>query len=106
MFYFNYSALSAKCYHCDNADGNCNIGEEDCTAALMDTCMKTIKGNAVTKACSTEPGCNLDKDLCKNSGKCEVFCCKGDLCNESVYLKPMVLVTILSLLVVVAQYLM
>ncbi|XP_031563363.1 lymphocyte antigen 6D-like isoform X2 [Actinia tenebrosa] len=102
------AALSIKCYVCNNNDGNCVTGKMTCPNVLMtmDTCVKTKTGSAIAKTCSTSSICSTLKNACKNSGKCEAYCCDSDLCNGGVPLKPVTFMSLLAMALAVAKYLM
>ncbi|XP_031553990.1 CD59 glycoprotein-like [Actinia tenebrosa] len=98
-------AYPIKCYVCQSSDGNCKTGEKDCTS-LVDTCLKTVVGKSVTKSCTTSDGCDLAKSACDKSGECKTYCCKKDLCNGSLNLKPLAATVFLAPVAAVVLYLM
>jgi ligand-binding sensor protein len=95
---------------CNNKDGNCKTGEQDCGAGydcgVLDMCLKATHGKAVSKSCANQAICDKVKSNCKKEDKCDVYCCSGYLCNASSSFKSETMLTFMAPLMAVARYLM
>jgi uncharacterized protein (DUF2237 family) len=91
---------------CNNKDGNCKTGEQDCGAGY-DMCLKVTGDKVVKKSCGNQLACDVLKAACKNLKDCkEINCCSGNLCNASSSLKSTTMLTFMAPLMAVARFLM
>ncbi|XP_032236014.2 CD59 glycoprotein [Nematostella vectensis] len=90
------TAMSLKCYTCNNPFGNCGEMAMPCKKD-EDVCFKHRTGDSTTKSCGKKSDCDARIKSCTdNNNYCEAACCETDECNAGAVNQPVVLVTALA----------